>query len=72
MRGGRKRGWRVVGSERDGATSKLNDLARAAEGRLEIENVDIVYPDQVAALRARLACESSVCCSSMLALAVVK
>ena len=50
-----KRGWRVVGSERDGATSKLNDLARAAEGRLEIENVDIVYPDQVAALRARLA-----------------
>lgn len=28
---------------------------RAAERRLEIENVDIVYPDQVAALRARLA-----------------
>ena len=50
-----KRGWRVVATERDGATSKLHDLARAAEGRLEIENVDIVYPDQVAALRARLA-----------------
>jgi NAD(P)-dependent dehydrogenase (short-subunit alcohol dehydrogenase family) len=50
-----KRGWRVVATERDGATSKLHDLERAAEGRLEIENVDIVYPDQVAALRARLA-----------------
>jgi NAD(P)-dependent dehydrogenase (short-subunit alcohol dehydrogenase family) len=50
-----KRGWRVVATERDGATSKLHELVRAAEGRLEIENVDIVYPDQVAALRARLA-----------------
>jgi len=50
-----KRGWRVVATERDGATSKLHDLVRAAEGRLEIENVDIDYPDQVAALRARLA-----------------
>ena len=49
-----ERGWRVVATERDGATSKLSDLVRAAEGRLEIENVDIVYPDQVAALRARL------------------
>jgi NAD(P)-dependent dehydrogenase (short-subunit alcohol dehydrogenase family) len=49
------RGWCVVATERDGATSKLHDLVRAAEGRLEIENVDIVYPDQVAALRARLA-----------------
>src|SRR5277367_962544 len=50
-----KRGWRVVATERDGATSKLHDLVRAAEGRLEIENVDIDYPDRVAALRARLA-----------------
>src|SRR5271168_538749 len=50
-----KRSWRVVATERDGATSKLHDLVRAAEGRLEIENLDIVYPDQVAALRARLA-----------------
>jgi NAD(P)-dependent dehydrogenase (short-subunit alcohol dehydrogenase family) len=50
-----KRGWRVVATERDAATSKLHDLVRAAEGRLEIEKVDIVYPDQVAALRARLA-----------------
>jgi NAD(P)-dependent dehydrogenase (short-subunit alcohol dehydrogenase family) len=50
-----KRGWHVVATERNRTTSKLHDLVRAAEGRLEIENVDIVYPDQVAALRARLA-----------------
>jgi len=36
-------------------TSKLHDLLRRAEDRLEIETVDITYPDQVAALRARLA-----------------
>jgi NAD(P)-dependent dehydrogenase (short-subunit alcohol dehydrogenase family) len=50
-----KRGWRVVATERDRTASKLHDLVRAAEGRLEIENLDIVHPDQVAAMRARLA-----------------
>jgi len=50
-----KRGWRVVATERDSATSKLHDLLRVAAGRLEIEAVDIVHPDQVAALRERLA-----------------
>lgn len=50
-----KRGWHVVATERVRATSRLHDLLRGAEGRLEIETVDIVYPDQVAALRARLA-----------------
>lgn len=50
-----KRGWHVVATERDSATSKLHDLSQAADGRLEIETVDINYPDQVAALRARLA-----------------
>ena len=50
-----KRGWHVVATERLRATSKLHDLLGAAEGRLEIETVDVVYPDQVAALRARLA-----------------
>ena len=50
-----KRGWKVVATERDSATSKLHDLLRAAQGRLEIATVDITYPDQVAALRARLA-----------------
>jgi NAD(P)-dependent dehydrogenase (short-subunit alcohol dehydrogenase family) len=50
-----KRGWQVVATERDSATSKLHDLLRAAQGRLEIATIDITYPDQVAALRARLA-----------------
>jgi len=50
-----KRGWHVLATERDSATSKLYDLLRAARGRLEIATVDITYPDQVAALRARLA-----------------
>jgi NAD(P)-dependent dehydrogenase (short-subunit alcohol dehydrogenase family) len=50
-----KRGWHVVATERDSARSKLRDLLRAAEGRLEIATVDITYPDQIAALRARLA-----------------
>ena len=50
-----KRGWHVVATERDSTTSKLHDLLRAAQGRLEIATVDITYPDQVSALRARLA-----------------
>ncbi len=50
-----KRGWHVVATERGSSKSKLHDLSEAADGRLEIETVDIVDPDQVAALRARLA-----------------
>ena len=49
------RGWHVVATERVRTTSKLHDLLGATEDRLEIETVDIVYPDQVAALRERLA-----------------
>jgi len=50
-----KRGWHVVATERSRTTSKLHDLLGRAEDRLEIETVDIDYPDQVAALRTRLA-----------------
>ena len=50
-----KRGWHVVATERSSATSKLPDRMRVARGRLEIATVDITYPDQVAALRLRLA-----------------
>ncbi len=50
-----KRGWMVVATERGGVRSKLHDLAKQFEGRLQVETVDIVYPDQVAALRRRLA-----------------
>src|SRR5271169_6168930 len=50
-----KRGWHVVATERLGTTSRLHTLLGASDGRLEIESVDIAYPDQVAALKARLA-----------------
>jgi len=50
-----RRGWHVVATERDRSTSKLPNLLATSDGRLEIETVDIVYPDQVAALHARLA-----------------
>src|SRR5271170_5658201 len=50
-----KRGWRVVATERAKTPSKLSGLLGSSSGRLEIETVDIAFPDQVAALRARLA-----------------
>jgi NAD(P)-dependent dehydrogenase (short-subunit alcohol dehydrogenase family) len=50
-----KRGWHVVATERNSTTSKLHGLLGSTKDRLEIETVDINYPDQVAALRTRLA-----------------
>src|ERR1700722_1581980 len=50
-----KRGWNVLATERVRTTSQLRNLLGASDGRLEIETLDIVHPDQVAALRARLA-----------------
>jgi NAD(P)-dependent dehydrogenase (short-subunit alcohol dehydrogenase family) len=49
-------GWNVVGTVRAGSgRTRLHDLADAHGGRVEVETVDICEPDQVAALRARLA-----------------
>jgi short subunit dehydrogenase len=50
-----KRGWTVVATERSGTTSQLHALLEASDGRLEIDTLDITYPDQVRALRTRLA-----------------
>ncbi|WP_020658892.1 SDR family NAD(P)-dependent oxidoreductase [Amycolatopsis benzoatilytica] len=47
------RGWRVTATER--TPSALHELAESAEGRLTVETVDITVPEQVAALRERLA-----------------
>ncbi len=47
-------GWRVLGTVRAGARTKLHDLAHSSDRRLEIETVDINAPDQIAALAARL------------------
>jgi NAD(P)-dependent dehydrogenase (short-subunit alcohol dehydrogenase family) len=50
-----KRGRHVVATERSETTSQLHTLLAASDGRLEIDTLDITYPDQVAALRTRLA-----------------
>jgi NAD(P)-dependent dehydrogenase (short-subunit alcohol dehydrogenase family) len=50
-----RRDWRVIATERGRSESKLHELGARFDHRLEIENVDIVYPDQVSALRGRLA-----------------
>jgi NAD(P)-dependent dehydrogenase (short-subunit alcohol dehydrogenase family) len=50
-----KRGWHVTATERGRGSSKLHGLVKDSGGRLETETVDINYPDQVTALRARLA-----------------
>jgi NAD(P)-dependent dehydrogenase (short-subunit alcohol dehydrogenase family) len=49
------RGWRVVGTVRGDHRTPLHDLADRSAGRVEVEHVDINFPDQIAALRARLA-----------------
>jgi NAD(P)-dependent dehydrogenase (short-subunit alcohol dehydrogenase family) len=49
-----KRGWRVVGAVRGEGRTRLHDLAAGADGRVEIESLDINFPDQIAALRTRL------------------
>jgi len=50
------KGWHVIGTVRpDIPRTKLHDLADAADGRVEIETLDINEPEQIAALRRRLA-----------------
>jgi NAD(P)-dependent dehydrogenase (short-subunit alcohol dehydrogenase family) len=49
-----KRGWRVVGTVRGSARTGLHDLAAKAGGRVEIETLDIVALDEIAALHDRL------------------
>jgi NAD(P)-dependent dehydrogenase (short-subunit alcohol dehydrogenase family) len=52
-----KLGWRVVATARSGSGTALHDLVGKAEGRLEVEVVDITDPAQVTALHGRLASE---------------
>lgn len=49
------KGWSVVATVRAGARTELHDLADAHPGRVQIETLDITEPDQLAALRDRLA-----------------
>lgn len=50
-----RRGWRVIGTVRGSARTKLHDLADAHPRRVDIETLDIDDPGQIAALRQRLA-----------------
>jgi NAD(P)-dependent dehydrogenase (short-subunit alcohol dehydrogenase family) len=49
-----KRNWRVVGTVRGDARTRLHDLAEEHPGRIEVELLDVTAPDQIAALRQRL------------------
>lgn len=49
-----KQGWNVVGTVR-GPGTLLHDLQREHPGRVTIEMLDIVKPDEIASLRERLA-----------------
>ncbi len=50
-----KRGWQVIGTVRGGKRTELHDLADEHPGRVEVETLDMTAPDEVAALRERLA-----------------
>jgi NAD(P)-dependent dehydrogenase (short-subunit alcohol dehydrogenase family) len=49
-----ERGWNIVGTVR-GARTRLHELSERSPGRIEIQSLDITMPDQIGALRARLA-----------------
>lgn len=50
-----KRDWHVMGTVRGSTQTRLHALAQRNPGRVDIEHVDITMPDQIAALRSRLA-----------------
>ncbi len=50
-----KKQWRVTGTVRGAGRTLLHDLADEYPGALQIETLDITAPDQIAALRQRLA-----------------
>ena len=49
------RGWRVVGTVRNDSPNGLRELARDHPDQVGIERLDIIDPDQIAALGRRLA-----------------
>ena len=49
------RGWQVTATVRGASQTALHDLAGSSAGHLLVERVDITVPEQVAALRDRLA-----------------
>lgn len=52
-----KLGWRVVATARNGSGTALHGIVDKADGRLDIEIVDITDPAQTTALRRRIGSE---------------
>ncbi|MFF1478951.1 SDR family NAD(P)-dependent oxidoreductase [Streptomyces sp. NPDC058301] len=50
-----RRGWDVIGTVRGSRRTALHDLADASGGRLTIESLEMTDPEQISALRDRLA-----------------
>ena len=50
-----RHGWNAVGTVRGESRTQLHDLAARSDGRVQIETLDVNFPEQIAALRARLA-----------------
>lgn len=50
-----RRGWDVIGTVRGSRRTGLHDLAEASDGRLTIESLEMTEPEQISALRVRLA-----------------
>ncbi|EPD89335.1 hypothetical protein HMPREF1486_06277 [Streptomyces sp. HPH0547] len=50
-----RRGWDVIGTVRGDRHTGLHDLAASSGGRVVVESLDMTKPDQIAALRERLA-----------------
>ncbi|MFI6346128.1 SDR family oxidoreductase [Streptomyces sp. NPDC050560] len=50
-----RRGWDVIGTVRGEQRTGLHDLADSDPDHVSVESVDMTVPEQVAALRARLA-----------------
>ncbi|WP_395368995.1 SDR family oxidoreductase [Streptomyces tubercidicus] len=48
-------GWDVIGTVRGSRRTALHDLAEASRGRVMVESLDTTKPEQVTALRERLA-----------------
>ncbi|MGG2460929.1 SDR family oxidoreductase [Streptomyces sp. RGM 3693] len=49
------RGWDVIGTVRGDRRTGLHDLADASDGRVTVESLDMTKPQEIAALRERLA-----------------
>ncbi|MBZ4319863.1 SDR family NAD(P)-dependent oxidoreductase [Streptomyces huiliensis] len=50
-----RRGWDVIGTVRGTGRTGLHDLADASGGRVTVETLEMTDPEQIAALRDRLA-----------------